>query len=228
MSTAQRAGGVAALSLGLMLAAAGTTWLCSEFLGWAAARHIRNDVPLNALEPAGLSAELAPWRTIPRLQLLRSSAIVLDAVRLHGLSAIRLAPADGYLWAEYAQFLLRAGAPDQDVYQATRRSNHLAPSSRSVQRSNAQAAQQYWFFAGDLLQDEWMRSMQFMLRHEPAKFRRMMIQSRRAELLCPLIGDALGEAMWCAQLAEASRQCARPRRLKAEEKNWCRMMGFVK
>lgn len=198
---------VAILTFGLLLGWIQTKALFAESaLEKSREQAERNPASVTALNAATLAVEIAPWRPELRAELswrLQATGRPKEARRQFAL-ALSAAPADAYLWAEYAQLLARQGKFGREMEQVTQRSNHLGPTSGTIQQSHAETGLYYWSRGSSALQQEWLGSMKFMLRNDRDLFLQKVRGAGRAALFCLGPGAHLPLAGWCASIGPAT------------------------
>jgi len=112
-------------------------------------------------------------------------------------AALRRAPADALLWAEYALVLGRNRVFDQRLTLATRRALELAPASPAVRQGIARMALSYWRFADTPVRELWRQSLRWELDHNRAAFLQSLDREGSRGTFCAWHAADLGEQPWC-------------------------------
>lgn len=193
-----------------LLAAAGLALLNFAHLAGAgyagfATRHLdRPDLP-GTQTAARIAAFWTPWSS--RHAALRGWIDVEnrqgDAALAAYAQALRLAPGDAVLWAEYAQALGRLGRFDESLALAVRRAAQLAPTSPVVRRALAELGLTYWARGGDALRALWLERMRAELARHRGTFLGTVLTRGRGLTFCREPAAALGETAWCERIAPA-------------------------
>lgn len=174
------------------------------YAGFATRRLDRSPTP-GSLAAARVASELSPWSS-PNAALLgwihaenRAAEPALAAYA----RALRLAPADGVLWAEYAQALGRLGRFDATMAHATRRAQTLAPHSAAVVRALAGVGLGYWTRGDDALHAAWIESMRAELQRNRGGFLGDVLARGQGGIFCRGPAEILRESAWCERIAPA-------------------------
>lgn len=147
-----------------------------------------------------LAVNLAPWKPAFRARLARSlilSGTDNDAIKSEFISALKWAPADPYLWQDFAQIMAAQNSFDADFEMAVLRVNVLGPASRTIQASAADLGVRHWFRGSAATQKEWLRSISFQLRHEPKPFLKSVFVSNQMYWFCSSAALELPVSKWC-------------------------------
>lgn len=148
---------------------------------------------------ATLAATLAPWSA--RYQALRGwihgESGDFTAADAAYAAALRRAPADALLWAEYALVRCRNRVFDDRTTLATRRALTLAPTSPAVRQGISRMALSYWRFGEPELRDLWRQSLRWELDHNRATFLATLDREGYRATFCAWHAAGLGEAAWC-------------------------------
>ena len=115
--------------------------------------------------------------------------------------ALRRAPADAVLWAEYAQALARNRVFDGRLTWATLRALTLAPASPAVRQGVSRMGFSYWRQGEADLQELWRQSFRWELDHNRASFLRTVEDDGLRATFCARHAEVLGEAAWCGKVA---------------------------
>lgn len=161
-------------------------------------------LPDERAERAGeLAATLAPWPATHHALAgwINGASSDFAAAESHYLAALRRAPADALLWAEYALVLGRNRVFDERLTLATRRALALAPTSPAVRQGVARMAFSYWRFADEGLRELWRQSLRWELDHGRAGFLQMLEREGYKRAFCAWQAADLGEQAWCGGAA---------------------------
>jgi hypothetical protein len=152
-----------------------------------------------ATRASALAASLAPWAARPRALSgwIRGESGDFAAADAAYTAALRRAPADALLWAEYALVLGRNRAFDERLVLATRRALALAPTSPAVRQGVSRMALAWWRFGGEDLRELWRQSLRWELDHNRATFLRALEQDGTRRAFCAAHAAELGEGRWC-------------------------------
>jgi hypothetical protein len=157
----------------------------------------------NAQRAGALAVALAPW-SAPRqalhgwIEAESGNFVAADAAYV---KALRQAPADALLWAEYALALARNRMFDARLLLATRRALALAPTSPAVRQGVARMAMTYWRFGSPELQELWRQSLRWELDHNRAAFLQALDREGYRRAFCLDQADVFNERDWCAGAA---------------------------
>lgn len=190
------AGAAGVLLLNLMALAA------TLYAGYAERRLDR--LPDERAARAGaLAAALAPWSATHHALAgwIHGGSSDVEAAEAHYAAALRRAPADALLWAEYALVLCRNRAFDDRLTHVTRRALALAPASPAVRQGVARMALAYWRFGDEELRDLWRQSLRWELDHNRAVFLQALERDGGKRAFCAWQAAELGEQAWCAGAA---------------------------
>lgn len=152
-----------------------------------------------AARASTLAARLAPW-SAQNLALegwIRGASGDFAAADAAYASALRRAPADALLWAEYALVLGRNRVFDERLTLATRRALELAPTSPAVRQGIARMALAYWRFADEPVRELWRQSLRWELDHNRATFLQTLDREGARGAFCAWHAADLGETAWC-------------------------------
>jgi hypothetical protein len=140
-----------------------------------------------AARAAALAASLAPWSARPRALSgwINGESGDFESADAAYVAALRRAPGDALLWAEYALVLGRNRAFDERMTLATRRALALAPASPAVRQGVSRMALAYWRFGDEELD------------HNRATFLQALDQGGHRRLFCASHATELGEEPWC-------------------------------
>jgi tetratricopeptide (TPR) repeat protein len=172
--------------------------------GYSAAANRELDRPQSpaALAAARIAAQLAPWSARHQALhgwLLAENDLADESLAAYG-KALRLAPADALLWAEYAQALGRLGRFDAALTEALEKARALAPNSPVIQRTLAELGLAYYEH-GDARQRElWVDAMREELARNRRPFLGHVLTRGQRQLFCLELAPAVGEEAWCAAL----------------------------
>lgn len=115
--------------------------------------------------------------------------------------ALRLAPGDPLLWAEYALALGRLGQFDARLTTAVSQAAALAPNSPAVQRSLAELGVSYWARGTPEQRELWLAAMRNQLARNRGEFLGHVLTRGRGQAFCDDAAHALGEDTWCSSMA---------------------------
>jgi hypothetical protein len=154
-----------------------------------------------AARASALAAGLAPWSAPARaLQgWIGGESGDFEAADAAYAAALRRAPADALLWAEYALVLGRNRVFDARMEQATRRALALAPTSPAVHQGLARMGLSYWRFADPPVRELWRRSLRWELDRDRAAFLLALEREGYRGTFCAWHAGDLGEAAWCRE-----------------------------
>ncbi|MGQ0586160.1 MAG: hypothetical protein ACT4PK_03030 [Gammaproteobacteria bacterium] len=152
-----------------------------------------------ATRAAAHAAALAPWSAPYRaLQgWIHGESGDFAAADAAYVGALRLAPADALLWAEYAQALGRNRMFDQRLALATRRALELAPASPAVRQGVAYMGLGWWRFGDAELRELWRQSLRWELDHNRDAFLHALGRDGHKRVFCASHAAELGEESWC-------------------------------
>jgi tetratricopeptide (TPR) repeat protein len=156
-----------------------------------------------ATRASAVAAGLAPWSAPARaLQgWIHGASGDFEAADAAYAAALRRAPADALLWAEYALVLGRNRVFDARLEQATRRALALAPASPAVHQGLARMGLSYWRFAGPPVRELWRRSLRWELDRDRGSFLAALEREGYRGTFCAWHAEDLGEAAWCRREA---------------------------
>lgn len=155
---------------------------------------------LRATRASAHAAALAPWSATHRALrgwVLGNSG-EFDAAEAAYLDALRRAPADALLWAEYALVLGRNRVFDERLTLATRRALALAPASPAVRQGISRMALSYGLFGEAPVRELWRQNLRWELDHNRATFLHAVTQDGYRRAFCIQYAADLGESAWCA------------------------------
>lgn len=174
------------------------------YAGFATRRLDRPAAP-GTLAAARIASEWTPWssRHAALLGWVHAENRSAEPALAAYARALRLAPADGVLWAEYAQALGRLGRFDSAMAHATQRAQALAPHSAAVLHALAGIGLSYWALGDDALRAAWLDSMRAELGRNRGGFLGQVLTRGQGGAFCRGPAAALGESAWCARIAPA-------------------------
>ena len=173
--------------------------LCAGLYAGYAEQRLDRLPDERATRAATLAAMLAPW-SAPHRALqgwIRGASGDFEAADAAYLAALRRAPADALLWAEYALVLGRNRVFDERLTLATRRALELAPASPAVRQGIARMALSYWRFGEPPVRELWRQSLRWELDHNRAAFLHALERDGHRRAFCAWHAADLGEAPWC-------------------------------
>jgi hypothetical protein len=174
--------------------------LTASLYGDYAERHL-DRLPDERVERAGAFAvALAPWSASRQalqgwIQAESGNFAAADAAYVR---ALRRAPADALLWAEYALALARNRMFDERLHQATDRALALAPTSPAVRQGVSRMALTYWRFGSDPLRELWRQSLRWELDHNRTTFLQSLDREGYRRAFCADQAEGFNEQAWCA------------------------------
>jgi len=158
-------------------------------------------------EPAqragALAVALTPW-SAPRQALhgwILADSGDFPAADAAYRKALRRAPADALLWAEYALALARNRMFDARLLLATQRALALAPTSPAVRAGVSRMALTYWRFGSEPLRELWRQSLRWELDHNRSAFLQAMDRDGYRRAFCLDQAAVFNEQAWCAGAA---------------------------
>lgn len=156
----------------------------------------------STVEAARLAASLTPWSSAHAALRGWLAAEAGDAGEMQRryLQALRWAPADPLLWAEFALARARVGMFDATLQQAVAQAQRLAPASPPVRRSLADMGLSYWGRGSPELRALWLDSMQYQLMRNPAALLGPVLTRGRTRSFCEGPAVQLGQGPWCEAL----------------------------
>lgn len=172
--------------------------------GYAAAADRQLDRPESpkVLAAARIASQLAPWSAKYHALhgwLLAENRLAEESLAAYD-EALRLAPADAVLWAEYAQVLARLGRFDDALTGALEQARTLAPNSPVIQRTLAELGLAY-FERGNARQREiWLDAMRAELAQNRKPLLTHVLTRGQRQLFCLELAPKLGEEAWCKSL----------------------------
>jgi Flp pilus assembly protein TadD len=172
--------------------------------GYAAAANRQLDRPESpkALAAARIASQLAPWSAKHHALhgwLLAENRRAEDALAEYR-AALRLAPADALLWAEYAQVLARLGRFDATLTDALERARALAPNSPVIERTLAEIGLSYYLRGDDAQRALWLEAMRGELARSRVLFLTHVLTRGQQAVFCGALAPKLGEEAWCKSL----------------------------
>lgn len=175
----------------------------AQYFGWAYARHAQDTLNRPSSERTAVAAErgagLTPW-SADRLAVrgwLLSQRGERDAALGSYAQALRWAPADAAIWTEYALVLARARRFEQLSLPVTR-ANALGRASPPIQETQAAMGTTYWNAADEVTRAEWLRSLQYQLRHNNSAFNELLVVRGQVGAFCEGPAPRLGTFRKCA------------------------------
>lgn len=173
--------------------------------------------------------QLAPWDARARArssEALASTHHAEDA-REQAAAAIRLAPADGYRWAQYARLLGQQGQFDENLVAIYRMAIDLHPNAGPLRLLIALEGVQRWRFGDDTLRAIWLENARKAMYFHPVAFLRYVSRLRRERAFCAYASPQMPSVRrWCANAPAVRAGCDKPG-LTPDQKVWCHRAGFV-
>lgn len=195
----------------LLLAAGHAANLLGGAYAGHAERHLHRPGDPSVGAAARLASRITPWSE--RRQAL-SGWVSIETQRMAEAdvsyrSALRWAPADPLLWAEYAQALSRQNRFDEAALLATRRAQSLAPNSPAVQGMIAALGLSFWPRGSQELRHAWQIAMRYELDHNRNSFLNQVLVRGQTRVFCTGPGPGLGETRWCEIIWQKLEDCRR-------------------
>jgi tetratricopeptide (TPR) repeat protein len=152
-----------------------------------------------AARASALATGLAPWSAPTRALegWIHGESGDFEAADAAYVAALRRAPADALLWAEYALVLARNRVFDARLEHATRRALALAPTSPAVRQGLSRMGLAYWRFAEPPVRELWRQSLRWELDRDRAAFLLALDREGFRGTFCAWHAEDLGEAAWC-------------------------------
>lgn len=176
------------------------------------------------------AVRLEPFPVTPHLL----AAAVLEQQSRHGAalahsrSALRYGAADPMVWLSHAHLKLRLGEIDNELSEALRRIDQIAPRSYWIQYRKAMLGLSYWEWSTIDQRSSWRTSIAFVLDTEPRQFLRDVLLSRQENLFCREFRRHSGEfEPWCQGALMARRICFTPP-VPQHALSWCEQLGFAR
>lgn len=157
-------------------------------------------LPDDSVDRAGvLAGTLAPWLAPhhARRGWIAAESGDFPAADAAYLKALRRAPADALLWAEYALALARNRMFDARLLLATRRALALAPTSPAVRQAISRMALTYWRFGSAELRGLWQQALRWELDHNRTAFLQSVDRDGYRRAFCLDQAEAFNEQDWC-------------------------------
>ena len=173
--------------------------LAASLYGDYAERRLDRLPDPRAERASALATTLAPWLA-PHQALrgwIHAESGNFAAADAAYLDALRRAPADALLWAEYALALARNRMFDARLLLATRRALALAPTSPAVRQGVARMALTYWRFGPDELRELWHQSLRWELDHNRTAFLQALDREGYRRAFCADQAEGFNEQAWC-------------------------------
>ena len=190
---------IAGIAAALLLALASGGLLLAAAYASFAERHLDDPRDLRAVTASRIAASLAPWTasTLALHAWLLMEQGDAGLARLVYHRALRLAPADALLWAEYAIAMTRLDPNDSTILGAVARAQQLAPSSPAIQAALAELGLNSWNTSSEELRTLWLSSMRHQLIYARTAFLGMTVARGQVFTFCSGPANDLGERSWC-------------------------------
>lgn len=155
------------------------------------------------------AAELQPWRAVLHSDLAWAFAARGDfeLARQNFRTSLQRAPANAYLWLEYAQALARARRFDEEYTLALRQATLLSPNAKPVRLVAARMGALHWGQGGELERALWSQNIGYTLRVSPYDLLWGVLRTRREGSFCGHLGAELGLSRWCFSIQAARQLC---------------------
>jgi hypothetical protein len=203
--TAQSARRGAALLAAVALALLNLSSLAGAGYARVAERGLDRPESPATLAAARIASERAPWSgTHAALHgwVLAENRDAGAALATYA-TALRLAPADPLLWAEYALALGRLGQFGEPMTLAVARARELAPVSPAVRATVADLGLSYWQRGDARLQALWLAAMAEQRHTDRGAFLGHALTRGQGRAFCRGPARELGEQAWCATIEPA-------------------------
>ncbi len=213
-------------AFGLLTAGLNGRWLLAEAYATYAREGFAGRTSGDAvLTAAALALRLEPGNPHYQSVLARAERLYGEetaADRLYA-AALKSAPANAFLWRDYALTHALRGLEAQRAH-AFARAQALAPTSRGLHMSLALAGLSDGPGSNAQLQRLWVKSVVFALKHERDPFLRYVFAARRETRLCRELQTNVSLKEWCYWIPKARQTCYRSG-LKPHVVRWCERSG---
>jgi hypothetical protein len=125
--------------------------------------------------------------------------------------ALQLAPADAFLWRDYAVARIRLGLIDAELEKAVIQAQSLAPKSKPLQFSLAMAGLKVYAQSNPALQSRWLKSIRFAYYIQPKGLIFSAYVAGQDLMLCQQVIPNSGINPWCVQARWRHGLCQSPR-----------------
>jgi tetratricopeptide (TPR) repeat protein len=169
--------------------------------GYAAVSGRQLDRPESpqVLAAARIASRLAPWSA--KYHALHGWLLAenrrADEAEAEYRSALKLAPADALLWAEYAQVLARLGRYDAALTESLEQARILSPNSPVIERMVAELGLSYYEHGNARQREVWLEAMRSELARSRGLFLSHVLTRGQREPFCREIAPQLAEEAWC-------------------------------
>ena len=188
---------------------ANLSWLGAQaYLRFGADQWAWPDARESAYQAASVAARLETFSAQAHQQQASSSLLMghdEDALSQY-VSALQRAPADAYLWRDYALALIYTGHFDQRLDRAVFQAQTWAPRSSVLNLSLAIAGLKVYDRSDEALRTLWMRSIRYAYWVAPGAVLYAAYLSERELLLCDTVIPQSDHNAWCAA-ARWRRDC---------------------
>lgn len=124
--------------------------------------------------------------------------------------ALKLAPADAFLWRDYAVARIRLGLIDVELEKAVIQAQSLAPKSKPLQFSLAMAGLKVYAQSNPALQSRWLQSIRFAYYIQPNGLIFAAYVAGQDLMLCQQVIPNSGSNPWCIQARWRHGLCQNP------------------
>lgn len=192
----------------LLLVAHGSTLLGGAYARYAE-RHLDRPRDPSVVEAAALATRLSPWaqRRLALAGWIATEADQPEIADAYYRRALRWAPGDPLLWAEYAQARSRRGHFDAATLAATQQALYLAPTSAAVQHAIAAIGLSYWRRGTPELHAAWQRALRYELDHNRGQFLQQVLRRGQSAVFCADLAARVGEQRWCSAVGQKPGAC---------------------
>lgn len=204
-------GGLLAISL-LVVVLNLCGFLANAYAGFARSQFRFADTR-PAVRQAALLIQKLDFRNAEAVQLLAEDDLyagrrgqALDEYE----QALKLAPADAFLWRDYALARISSGLIDTDLEKAVAQAQELAPKSRPLQISLALAGLKIYALSSPGLRARWLESLRLAYLFQPKGLIFAAYVSGQDLMLCEKVIPDSGSNPWCIQSRWRHGLCQSP------------------
>ena len=139
----------------------------------------------------------APWSSKAYQRQVHLSDARSERALTSAVGALRLDPADPYLWMELSLVLAAQRQYGRALDLGLERTQQLAPTSPVLQYALATMGVREWINGGPQSRHLWVAGMRFMLTYFRRPFLRRMVRTGQKDALCYTMGPQLALDEWC-------------------------------
>lgn len=204
----------------------GRELLAEAYAAYARENLSRQGSPEVAAAAAELALRFRPGSSVNLALLGRAEQLRRrgQEAELSYRAALKQAPADAYLWRDYALLRPVGGRYDAQLAHAVERAQALAPTGKGVHMSLGVVGLMDWPRSNPRLRSLWRKSIEFSLRHDRQEFLRYVYASSQETRMCREFLLRRGADDWCQWTANARQVCHRAD-LEPQVRIWCEMLG---